>query len=103
MYPQPKFGGKIRKNILELSLLLLILSYYFKETDNFWYGHMFCLPFQNLTEFNTAHNRRNIALTDLKDVANPLKRKHRSVHVSFSEDEEIINPGKYVCKLCPEG
>lgn len=60
-------------------------------------GNLLGLPeteteLDNLTEFNTAHNRRNIALTDLKDVANPLKRKHRSVHVSFSEDEEIINP-----------
>ena len=49
--------------------------------------------FQNLTEFNTAHNRRNVALTDLKDASNPLKRKHKNVYVSFSEDEEIINPG----------
>ena len=54
----------------------------------------FCL-FQNLTEFNTAHNRRNVALTDLKDVSNPLKRKHKqNAVVSFNEEEEIINPGK---------
>ena len=52
--------------------------------------------FQNLTEFNTAHNRRNVALTDLKDASNPLKRKHKNVYVSFSEDEEIINPGTWL-------
>ena len=59
-----------------------------------WTSMHFCpVCFQNLTEFNTAHNRRNIALTELKDVSNPLKRKHKNVYVSFNEDEEIINPG----------
>ena len=56
------------------------------------------LPFQNLTEFNTAHNRRNIALSDLKDASNPLKRKHKSIYVSFSEDDEVINPGQWYLK-----
>lgn len=33
-------------------------------------------------------------LTENKEMSNPLKRKHKSVHVSFNEDDEVINPGK---------
>jgi hypothetical protein len=32
-------------------------------------------------------------LTENKDVKNPLKRKHKGVHISFSEEDDIINPG----------
>ncbi|KAL4237091.1 Nuclear inhibitor of protein phosphatase 1 [Mactra antiquata] len=46
----------------------------------------------NLTEFNTAHNRRSMPLTENKDIKNPLKRKHRAIHISFSEEDQIINP-----------
>ncbi|KAH3849263.1 nuclear inhibitor of protein phosphatase 1-like [Dreissena polymorpha] len=46
----------------------------------------------NLTEFNTAHNRRSMPLNDMKDVGNQLKRKHKNLHISFNEDEEVINP-----------
>ncbi|XP_046700472.1 protein phosphatase 1, regulatory subunit 8a isoform X3 [Silurus meridionalis] len=48
----------------------------------------------NLTEFNTAHNKRISTLTIEEgnlDIQRP-KRKRRSSRVSFSEDEEIINP-----------
>ncbi|XP_076865860.1 nuclear inhibitor of protein phosphatase 1 isoform X2 [Brachyhypopomus gauderio] len=48
----------------------------------------------NLTEFNTAHNKRLSTLTIEEgnlDIQRP-KRKRRSSRVSFSEDEEIINP-----------
>ncbi|KAF5909144.1 Nuclear inhibitor of protein phosphatase 1, partial [Clarias magur] len=48
----------------------------------------------NLTEFNTAHNKRISTLTIEEgnlDLQRP-KKKRRSSRVSFSEDEEIINP-----------
>ncbi|XP_062846025.1 protein phosphatase 1, regulatory subunit 8a isoform X2 [Trichomycterus rosablanca] len=48
----------------------------------------------NLTEFNTAHNKRISTLTIEEgnlDIQRP-KRKRRSSRVSFSEDDEIINP-----------
>ena len=48
---------------------------------------------QNLTEFNTAHNRRIAVMGDIPDVPqNPLKRKRRVAHVRFNEEEDIINP-----------
>ncbi|XP_064606953.1 nuclear inhibitor of protein phosphatase 1-like [Liolophura sinensis] len=48
----------------------------------------------NLTEFNTAHNRRVASLVELADVSTPgpLKRKRRNSHVSFNDEEEVINP-----------
>uniref|UniRef100_A0A671KW80 Nuclear inhibitor of protein phosphatase 1-like n=1 Tax=Sinocyclocheilus anshuiensis TaxID=1608454 RepID=A0A671KW80_9TELE len=48
----------------------------------------------NLTEFNTAHNKRISTLTIEEgnlEIQRP-KRKRRSSRVSFSEQEEIINP-----------
>ncbi|XP_018322004.1 nuclear inhibitor of protein phosphatase 1 [Agrilus planipennis] len=46
----------------------------------------------NLTEFNTAHNRRisMLGITDDTDKRNSRKRKKKMV--SFNEDEEVINP-----------
>ncbi|XP_059160702.1 nuclear inhibitor of protein phosphatase 1-like [Physella acuta] len=60
-------------------------------------GNLLGLPeseteLDNLTEFNTAHNRRVISVADMPDVPNPLKRKHKTVHVNFADEEEIINP-----------
>ena len=26
---------------------------------------------------------------------NPLKRKHKNVHVFFHDEEEVINPGRF--------
>ncbi|XP_048881829.1 nuclear inhibitor of protein phosphatase 1-like isoform X2 [Brienomyrus brachyistius] len=49
---------------------------------------------ENLTEFNTAHNKRISTLTIEEgnlDIQRP-KRKRRSSRVSFSEEDEIINP-----------
>ncbi|XP_035651500.1 nuclear inhibitor of protein phosphatase 1-like isoform X1 [Oncorhynchus keta] len=49
---------------------------------------------ENLTEFNTAHNKRISTLTiedGNLDIVRP-KRKRRSSRVSFSEEEVIINP-----------
>ncbi|XP_064408271.1 protein phosphatase 1, regulatory subunit 8b [Latimeria chalumnae] len=48
----------------------------------------------NLTEFNTAHNKRISTLTIEEgnlDIQRP-KRKRKNSRVSFSEDDEIINP-----------
>ncbi|XP_046387028.1 nuclear inhibitor of protein phosphatase 1 [Ischnura elegans] len=52
----------------------------------------------NLTEFNTAHNRRismlgiSVDTDEIRPPAAALKRKKRKKGVSFNEDEEIINP-----------
>ncbi|KAG9330856.1 hypothetical protein JZ751_021843 [Albula glossodonta] len=48
----------------------------------------------NLTEFNTAHNKRISTLTIEEgnlDIQRP-KRKRRNSRVTFNEDDEIINP-----------
>lgn len=48
---------------------------------------------QNLTEFNTAHNRRISMLGIGEDgEATPRKRKRTKRGVTFNEDEEVINP-----------
>ena len=48
---------------------------------------------QNLTEFNTAHNRRITSVTDLAESpSNPLKRKRKNLRIHFNEDEDVINP-----------
>ena len=54
---------------------------------------MIMVSFQNLTEFNTAHNRRIASVAELVDVPNPLKRKPKTTHVTFADEEEVINPG----------
>uniref|UniRef100_A0A1B6KDP3 Nuclear inhibitor of protein phosphatase 1 n=1 Tax=Graphocephala atropunctata TaxID=36148 RepID=A0A1B6KDP3_9HEMI len=47
----------------------------------------------NLTEFNTAHNRRISMLGIGEDgEAAPRNRKRKKRGVTFNEDEEIINP-----------
>ncbi|XP_005104923.1 nuclear inhibitor of protein phosphatase 1 [Aplysia californica] len=60
-------------------------------------GNLLGLPeseteLDNLTEFNTAHNRRVISVADMPDVPNPLKRKHKGGHVGFADEEDVINP-----------
>uniref|UniRef100_UPI00358ED23E nuclear inhibitor of protein phosphatase 1 isoform X1 n=2 Tax=Myxine glutinosa TaxID=7769 RepID=UPI00358ED23E len=48
----------------------------------------------NLTEFNTAHNKRIATITiEEGNLDMPrTKRRRKNSHVNFSEDEEIINP-----------
>lgn len=49
---------------------------------------------ENLTEFNTAHNKRISSLTIEEgnlDIQR-AKRKRRGSHVTFKEDTDIINP-----------
>lgn len=51
--------------------------------------------FQNLTEFNTAHNKRISLLTIEEgnlEIQRP-KRKRRNSRVTFNEEDSIINPG----------
>ncbi|ESO03369.1 hypothetical protein HELRODRAFT_100131 [Helobdella robusta] len=54
------------------------------------------LELDNLTEFNTAHNRRIATVADLPDASNSRRRKRASstgTHVvHFNEEEVIINP-----------
>jgi nuclear inhibitor of protein phosphatase 1 len=44
----------------------------------------------NLTEFNTAHNRR-ISMMGIAKDDNYVK-KRRKIRITFNEDEEVINP-----------
>ncbi|XP_072391835.1 nuclear inhibitor of protein phosphatase 1 isoform X1 [Diabrotica undecimpunctata] len=46
----------------------------------------------NLTEFNTAHNRRISMLGISDDPDKRMSRKRKRQSVSFNEDDEIINP-----------
>ncbi|XP_013410623.1 nuclear inhibitor of protein phosphatase 1 [Lingula anatina] len=46
---------------------------------------------ENLTEFNTAHNRRIAAIGDIADVP-MVNRKRRRKSVGFREEDEVINP-----------
>jgi nuclear inhibitor of protein phosphatase 1 len=50
------------------------------------------LIFQNLTEFNTAHNRRISMLGIPDEEIRPTSRKRKKKGVCFNEDEEVINP-----------
>ncbi|XP_037085372.1 nuclear inhibitor of protein phosphatase 1-like [Pollicipes pollicipes] len=63
------------------------------ETD----GALLGLPeteteLDNLTEFNTAHNRRVTMLGIADDDFKPTMRRRNKRSVSFNEDEEVINP-----------
>ncbi|XP_077991338.1 nuclear inhibitor of protein phosphatase 1-like [Glandiceps talaboti] len=75
-----------------------------KEEDEL-HGGLLGLPeeeteLDNLTEFNTAHNKRlgvlggNIeeTATTTEIARPPLKRKRRNSHVSFQDGDEVINP-----------
>ena len=58
---------------------------------------------QDLTQYNTAHNRQ-IFTVGIREDKRPRKRKYRPNSVSFSEQEEIINPGEedqvgYLCAI----
>lgn len=46
----------------------------------------------NLTEFNTAHNRRITMLGITDEEIKAPNRKRRSISVRFQHEEEIINP-----------
>ncbi|XP_043462971.1 nuclear inhibitor of protein phosphatase 1 [Leptopilina heterotoma] len=46
----------------------------------------------NLTEFNTAHNRRISMLGITDDEVHKSTRKRKKKGISFNDDEEVINP-----------
>ncbi|XP_066969066.1 nuclear inhibitor of protein phosphatase 1 isoform X1 [Macrobrachium rosenbergii] len=46
----------------------------------------------NLTEFNTAHNRRISMLGIGEDDPKPRGRKRHKFNVSFKDEEDVINP-----------
>jgi nuclear inhibitor of protein phosphatase 1 len=46
------------------------------------------MELDNLTEFNTAHNRRITMI----GIANEMSKKKRRIRITFDEDEEVINP-----------
>ena len=47
------------------------------------------MELDNLTEFNTAHNRR-ITMLGITDDAS--KKRPRKIRITFKEDEDVINP-----------
>ena len=47
---------------------------------------------QNLTEFNTAHNRRISMLGITDDEIHKSTRKRKKKGITFNDDEEVINP-----------
>lgn len=53
---------------------------------------VYALLFQNLTEFNTAHNRRISMLGIPDEEIRPTSRKRKKKSLTFSEEEEVINP-----------
>merc|ERR1711939_599963 len=50
------------------------------------------IELDNLTEFNTAHNRRIAQIVQITDLPNvpTVKRKRRNV--TFNEEDDVINP-----------
>nr|CAG4640907.1 EOG090X07CE [Eulimnadia texana] len=50
------------------------------------------IELQNLTEFNTAHNRRITMLGIADEDARAGPRKRKKHNVSFKDEEDIINP-----------
>ncbi|CAF0737226.1 unnamed protein product [Rotaria sordida] len=50
------------------------------------------IELDNLTEFNTAHNRRIAQIVQISDLPNvpTVKRKRRNV--TFNEEDDVINP-----------
>lgn len=53
---------------------------------------LFASLLQNLTEFNTAHNRRISMLGIPDEEIRPTSRKRKKKLLTFSEEEEVINP-----------
>ena len=53
----------------------------------------FITIFQNLTEYNTAHNRRIASLPITDQSKNSLKRQRKKLKsITFNEEEHVINP-----------
>ncbi|XP_011496015.1 PREDICTED: nuclear inhibitor of protein phosphatase 1 isoform X2 [Ceratosolen solmsi marchali] len=68
-----------------------------KNNDDQDTGGLLGLPeteteLDNLTEFNTAHNRRISMLGITDDEIHKTTRKRKKKGITFNDDEEIINP-----------
>ncbi|KAL7299187.1 hypothetical protein TKK_0007783 [Trichogramma kaykai] len=50
------------------------------------------LELDNLTEFNTAHNRRISMLGISDEDIHKITRKRKKKNITFNDDEEVINP-----------
>ena len=85
--------------VINYSLMGLILKikkkYYLKPK------FLFFFIFKNLTEFNTAHNKRIAQLVDISAASKniptngmlgPVLVKKKKKMVSFCEEEDVINP-----------
>ncbi len=51
---------------------------------------------QNLTEFNTAHNRRIAQIVQITDLPNVPTAKRKKRNVMFNEEDDVINPGSFL-------
>ncbi|XP_043286488.1 nuclear inhibitor of protein phosphatase 1 [Venturia canescens] len=68
-----------------------------KSSDDIDAGGLLGLPeteteLDNLTEFNTAHNRRISMLGISDDDVHKPTRKRKKKGITFNDDEEVINP-----------
>ncbi|XP_034947363.1 nuclear inhibitor of protein phosphatase 1 isoform X2 [Chelonus insularis] len=68
-----------------------------KSSDDIDAGGLLGLPeteteLDNLTEFNTAHNRRISMLGITDDDVHKSNRKRKKKGITFNDDEEVINP-----------
>lgn len=50
------------------------------------------IELDNLTEFNTAHNRRIAQIVQIADIANVPTVKRKRKGVTFNEEDDVINP-----------
>lgn len=50
-----------------------------------------CVRLQDLTQYNTAHNRQ-ISMVGISEIEGSRKRKKHPHSLTFAEEEEIINP-----------
>lgn len=80
------------ERILNIDINSLRFLYQLNSEVHFLFFFLFD---QNLTEFNTAHNKRISLLTIEEgnlEIQRP-KRKRRNSRVTFNEEDSIINPG----------
>lgn len=59
----------------------------------FFFSNFFFL--KNLTEFNTAHNRRIAQIVQITDLPNAPTVKRKRRNVTFNEEDDVINPGEF--------
>ena len=64
-----------------------------------FYQNYYHILMQNLTEFNTAHNKRVAGAAFEETLQSPeaarQSRKRKTTRVTFHEEDEVINPGSY--------